>query len=406
MVRFMPSSLVRCGWHFIAVNPSRGEDHDRSDVERARRRPSREHRRAGARAAGAARAASPDRVVVRSSGGEDASPLGPGPLPSRTRCRDPLPPSRAASRCPRAAAAGAAVRDEPSPPPPPGPSRRRRSPIRCAETVLRRPGPDGRRRRAGPIPPSRDAAAAGPAESRAWPPSEPGGRAAASELPPALGVAAGAVASRPRRSPSGARPRPPIGAVADAGARPRCRAVAGRAAAAGRSVGRGALGVAARPARSSLIATPVPTEPARTRGDDADLQRRAGAAPPPAPPAPPRRPPRRRPPRFGAVLDQHRSSGSGTSRPSAVAQRLAGAVDRLPRGAAADAQRRGDLLVARALPARASRSPPAGARAAPAGARISSRDLLAALGLLGGAARRRRAPRPAPRPRAAGRAGR
>ena len=44
-----------------------------------------------------------------------------------------------------------------------------------------------------------------------------------------------------------------------------------------------------------------------------------------------------------------RSSGSGIVSPKTVAQRPAGAVDRLSRAAAAQSQRRGDLLVAQAF---------------------------------------------------------
>ena len=94
----------------------------------------------------------------------------------------------------------------------------------------------------------------------------------------------------------------------------------------------------------------MPTEPARIAATAPALS---------AVPAPPRRPRRRRAPgrasgtgaggRFGAVFEQESHQGQRQQHPGAAAQRLARAEDHLARGAAAEAERRGDLLVAEAF---------------------------------------------------------
>ena len=139
-----------------------------------------------------------------------------------------------------------------------------------------------------------------------------------------------------------------------------------------------------------------------------------GGVPPPSPPraAPPAveapapaaiaRPPRG----LAAVLGQHAQQRQRDQQPEAVAQGLAGAVDRLPRGAAAEPERRGDLLVAQPFQLAHHDRRPLRLRQRRAGARIrsasSSRRSASAAALRAG----RRAPRSAPRPPAAGRAGR
>ena len=120
---------------------------------------------------------------------------------------------------------------------------------------------------------------------------------------------------------------------------------------------------------SSWIATPVPTEPATTAVDDARFQRRTGAA---AGGTRRERPGRAAGPggrRLGAVVEQHPQQRQRHEHPEAVAERLAGAVDRLACAAAAEARARRRSRRGSGLPARASRSPPAAARAGPAGAR-------------------------------------
>ena len=110
---------------------------------------------------------------------------------------------------------------------------------------------------------------------------------------------------------------------------------------------------------SCWSAIPVPTEPAMIAAT-APAFSAAPAPPPPAPAAsaagraagPGGR-------RFGAVLEQQPHQRQRQQHPDAVAQRLPGAEDRLPRGAAAEPERRRRSPRGSGLRARASRSPPA-----------------------------------------------
>ena len=116
------------------------------------------------------------------------------------------------------------------------------------------------------------------------------------------------------------------------------------------------------------------------------------AVPPPAPPSRGSRGRRRGAARgarrragLGAVVDQHAQQRQRDQQPEPVAQRRARPVDRLPGGAAADPERRRDLLVAQAfqLAHHDRRALRLGQGAQPL---ISSASLLAPLGFLGWAA--------------------
>ena len=98
---------------------------------------------------------------------------------------------------------------------------------------------------------------------------------------------------------------------------------------------------------SCSIATPAPTEPAISTVATPAFS--AAPAARRAPAAPPRRRRRLRRPSLRRRVEQRLSSGSGISIPTPSRSACPRAVDRLPRGAAADPERRGDLLVAQAF---------------------------------------------------------